>query len=162
MIMEKLEDLTITLLTNKLITNTTGPLSTRTKRNVEKAAKKARDILKRRKDMVADLKRMKIGLRWSDDQVAWARNIKLALEEFRQKYSDLWPALDEIITKHRNVRRAYIEFEGKLPKEFYLDTIRDVMEGTTHKEAEKIYESILIMEKRLEKEKDSYYVILPE
>ncbi|MBA7595915.1 hypothetical protein ES703_02881 [subsurface metagenome] len=161
-IMVKLEELTKSLLAHKLITSTTGSLSDRAERRMIRAAEKAYDILKKRKSTVTNIGEMKIGVRWSNDQAAWARNINLALEEFRQEHPKWGTVLDETIAKHREVRRAYVKFEGEIPEEFYIEAICDVMKGTTSQEAGKIYRSILVMEKRLKKKRGPNYVILPE
>lgn len=160
--MVKLEEVAGSLIAHKLITSTTGSLSDRTKRRMEIAGKKAYEILKKRKEKITTVKRMKVGLRWSDDQVAWARNINLALEEFRQKHRKWGIELDETIAKHREVRRAYVGFEGEIPEEVYIEAICEVMKEITPREAKQIYGSILVMEKRLNKKRGTSYLLLPE
>jgi len=160
--MVKLEELIKSMVAHKVITSTTGSLSDRAKRKMGKAGKEAYDILKRRKRKTAILGDVEVSLRWSDGQAAWARNLNLAIEEFKQKYKKPGEELDKIIAKHRKVRRAYLEFEGEVSKEFYVEAICDIMKKIPPQEAEQIYNSILIMEKGLKKQKGPNYLILPE
>ena len=160
--MVKLEEIARSLIAHKLITSTTGSLSDRAKRRMESAARKAYDILKKKNSTVANIEEMKIGVRWSDKQVSWARNINLALEEFKQEHPKLGAALDETIAKHRKARRTYIKFEGEIPEEFYIEVICKIMKDTTSKEAKQIYDSVLVLGERLKKKRGPNYVILPE
>lgn len=160
--MVKLEEVVRSLIAHKLITSTTGSVSDRAKRRMENAGEEAYKILKKGKEKITTVKRMNVGLRWSDDQVSWARNINLALEEFRQKHPKWGAELDETLAKHREVRRAYVGFEGEMPEEVYIEAICGVMKGTTSREARQIYRSILVMEKRLNKKKGTSYLLLPE
>ncbi len=161
--MVKLEEVVESLIAHKLITSTTGSVSDRAKRRMEKAGREAYEILKKRKSKTVDIKEMKVGLRWSDDQAAWARNLNLALEEFRQEYPKIGEKLDKIIAKHRSSRRAYIDFGGEIPEEIYINIICELVKGTTSREAKQVYNSILIMEKGLRgKERGPNYLILPE
>ena len=158
----KLEEATDFLIAYKLITSTTGSLSDRTRRRMEDFGVEAYELLKKRKKRVVDFKGRRVSLKWNDDQASRARNISLAIEEFRQAHPKLGKELDRTIEKHRNVRRAYLEFEGEVPEEVYIGIVREVMEGVTLKEARQIYRSILVMEKGLERERGPSYIILPE
>ncbi len=158
----KLEEQVKSLIGHKLITSITGSVSDRTKRRMEAAAEEAYKILKNSKKKVVTIKQMKIALKWSDEQVAWARNMNLALEEFRQTHPEWGAELDKTIAIHRGVRRAYLEFEGNLFEGDYIQIIQDVVGNLPYRKASQVYNSILIMEKGLKKERGINRIILPE
>ena len=160
--MVKLEELTKSLIAHKFITSTTGSLSDRAKRRMEKAGEEIYHILKNRKNKIVNIGETKIGLKWGDETTQWIRAISLALEEFKQTNPKAYEQLEEIRKKHKISRRAYLEFEGNLPEEIYFQIIHDIVGNINYGQAEQIYRAIFILGKGFGKEKGINRFTLPE
>ena len=161
----KLEGLTEKLISLKLITSTTGTLSDRAKRKYEKTGEEAYKILKTKKRLPEDSSFL-INLTWDDQAVNWARNLTLAIEEFKQKYPEYGEKLSEIISKHRRTRRAYLEFglvKEDLSEEEYIEVIKGLVKGLDDEKAWNVYNSVRILEGAFNKRKRKIQrLLLPE
>jgi len=143
------------LIVYKNIASVTGSISDRAKRRYDKVGEETCKRLKSRQ-IVSEDSGLVARLGWSDDAVSWARNISLALEEFKQKYPKYGERLQEIIGKHREVRRNYLEFglkEGDLVEEIYIESIKEIIEGISDERAKKFYEIIIKLKEELGKKK---------
>jgi len=160
--MVKLEEVVGSLIAHKLITSTTGSVSDRAKRRMDSAAEEIYDILKKRKKKVATVKEMRVSLKWGDESIHWVRALSLALAEFEQTNPKAYEQFEKIKEKHKTSRRAYLEFEGDLPEDAYIQIIRNIVKNITYRQAEQIYGAILIMEKGSKKERGTNRIILPE
>lgn len=161
-VMVKLEEAARSLIAHKLITSITGSLSDRAKRRMENAAEEIYTILKKREKKVATIGEMKIGLKWGDEISNWARATSLALSEFEQTNPEAYEEFKEIKEKHKTSRRAYLEFEGNLPGEYYIQIIRDVVGNINYHQAAQTYRAILILGKGLKKEGGMTKLLLSE
>jgi len=92
-------------------------------------------------------------LKWSDKAVSFARNIALALEEFKQENPEAYQQFQEILGKHRAVRRAYLEFGGEISDELCVQAIRDTMGDITQTRAEQVYRALRKLSDSLAKKK---------
>jgi len=157
-----LEELAEGLVSFKLLTSITGTISDRAKRRYEKIGKSAYEILKTKKKLPED-SNLLLNLTWTDKSDSWARNLSLAIEEFKQKYPGPGLKLVEIIGKHRKTRRAYLEFGltgGELPPEIYIKAIQKIAKGLGEEEARNVYESVRILEKVVKKKEEKTHTLL--
>ena len=161
----KLEEIAEGLVSFKLLTSITGTVSDRAKRIYEKTGKAAYEILKTKKKLPKE-SNLLLNLTWTNKSDSWARNLSLAIEEFKQKYPEHGLKLTEIIGKHRKTRRAYLEFgviSGELPPERYIKAIQEITKGLDEKEVRNIYDSVRILEKAVKKKKEKIHtLLLPE
>lgn len=158
----KLEEETLRLIGHKHLTSTTGKVSDRAKRKMDKIGRGVYDILKKRKEKKFEREGLMVGLRWSDEAPAWARNISLALEELRQEDPESYKKVESKIKKHRTSRRAYIEFGGNVPEEIYIEIIQEIMGGINYEEASEIYKTMVKMEEILGKNDGLQKLLLSE
>ena len=150
-----LEAETEKLIVLKELTSTTGSFSDRTGRRFEKIREEIGTKLKNKpKTRLPKNSKLVLKLGWDDEAISWARKINLAIEEFKQKYPESGKELQELIDKHRSVRRAYLEFGGEILAGVYIEIIRDLL-NENRKNAAKIYEAISYMGYALGKSKDS-------
>jgi len=151
----KLEENVERLIAYKLVTSVTGTISDRAKRKYEKIGEEIGEKFKD-KQKLPENSYLIAQLRWSDEAINKARKISLALEEFRQEYPDYGKILDEKIEKHREVRRAYLQFglkEGDLPENIYLEVIKEVVSGVSDEKAKEFYRVIKEISQALKKDK---------
>jgi len=158
----KLEEETLKLIGYKHLTSTTGRVSDRAKRKMDKIGNNIYDILKKRKEKRFEREGIVVGLRWSDEAPAWARNISLALEELKQDDPEAYKRVEAKIQKHRTSRRAYIEFSGDISEQLYTEIIQEVMGGISYEEANEIYRAMIKMEEFLGKSNGLQKLLLPE
>ena len=112
----------------KEITSPTGSLSDRAKRDLEKVCKEVRERIKNRQSLSKN-SGLTANLTWDDKNYSWARNLSLALDELKEKYPRAWKKADDLIKKHRSVRRAQVEFgvlEDYLSRDLYLEVIEEI------------------------------------
>lgn len=161
----KLEESVQKLIVYKLVTSVTGTISDRAKRKYEKVGEEIGDKFKNKQKLPED-SYLAAELKWSDEAVNWARKQSLGIEEFKQEYPKYGKILDDKIKKHREVRRAYLEFgikEGDLPEEVYLEVIKDLVKGINDEEAKEFYNLLKELNKSLKKdEKGLQRLLLPE
>ncbi|GIU68329.1 MAG: hypothetical protein KatS3mg001_179 [Candidatus Pacearchaeota archaeon] len=160
--MSKLEEETSKLIIYKNISSTTGRISDRARRKLEKSSQEIYNLLKRRKGTELHTPEILIRLSWSDEASNWARNISLALEELKQEDPEAYKRVEEKIKKHRSTRRAYLEFEGKAIEELYIVIIQELLQCPSYEEAREIYRALLKMEEFLGKKEGLQKVLLPE
>jgi len=160
-----LEEQTERLIAYKFLTSTTGRISDRAKRKYEKRGEEVGKRLKEG-DRIPESSPLILNLRWSDRAVSYARNISLALEEFRQVNPEAYQQFQEILSKHRSVRRAYLEFGGEIPDEVYISVIREVVgeEKISEEEARAFYNSLHRIGEGLKKKREEGLstLLLPE
>lgn len=157
------------LIAYKLITSITGTISDRAKRKYEKIAKSAYERFKA-KQSIPETSDLVAKLTWDDKAVSMARKISLGMEEFNNKYPKYGKILAEMIKKHREVRRAYLEFGLKKGKELdegiYIEVIKETIEGISDEKAKKFYDLLNEINKELKKTKKKpeglYTLLLPE
>lgn len=158
----KLEEAVERMIVLKEITSPSGSLSDRTKREYEKVGKEVCERLKERQTLPEN-SNLIANLAWSDKAAAWARKITLGIKEFKQEYPEHGKILEEIIQKHRDVRRAKIEFgtrEGPLPEEMYIEIIRECGVDDYNK-AKRLYRA-LVKDDPLETREPKYEFLVPE
>ena len=158
-----LERLAGQLIAQKFVTSVTGSMSDRAKRRLEATAKLTADRLKR-KESLPENSGLILNLTWDDKDVSKSRNYTLALEEFKQVNPEAYAQLQEILGKHRDVRRCSLEFGGDITNTIYIDTIRDVLgQGNIQEEyARTFYGHLLRVSEALKKKGGPYSFLLPE
>ncbi len=161
----KLEQVVERMVAFKTLTSPTGSFSDKSKRRLENSGKEAYERLKEVENHCLPKDSNLVGrLRWSDEAVKGARAIRLGIDEFTQKHPRYGKILKESISKHRQIRRAYVEFgvrEGDLPVEFYVDVIKEC--GITDERvALDLYKTIVEMSKQLGKKEEVYSFLVPE
>mgnify|MGYP001361031925 CR=1 FL=1 len=130
------------LIVLKELTSTTGSFSDRSRRRFEKIREEIGTKLKNKpKTRLTKNSNLVLRLGWGDEAISWARKINLAIEEFKQKYPEQGKELQELIDKHRSVRRAYLEFGGEVLADVYIEIIQDIL-NENRRNAAKIYEAI--------------------
>jgi len=157
------------LIAYKLITSLTGTISDRAKRKYDNLGKEASERFKR-KQVIPETSNLVGRLNWDDKAVSGARKVSLGIEEFNNKYPKYGKILAEIIQKHREVRRAYLEFglkKGKeLDEEIYIEVIKETIAGISDENALKFYNILVDINKDLSKTKKKtqglYTLLLPE
>jgi len=161
----QLEESVQKLIAYKLITSITGTVSDRAKRKYEKIGEEVGNKFKE-KQRLPENSYLIAELKWSDEAVNWARKMSLGIEEFKQAYPESGKLLDKSIEKHREVRRAYLEFgikEGDLPESIYLEVIKELDKDISDTEAKQFYSIIKKLNKKLKgKEKGLQKFLLPE
>jgi hypothetical protein len=160
--MSKLEDEVLKLTVYRRISSTSGRLSDRARRRLEKTSQEIYRIIKRREEKEFSSDSVYLKLSWSDEAPNWARNISLALEELKQEDPEAYKKIEEKIKKHRLTRRAYLEFDGKDIEELYIVIIQELLEGTNYDEAREIYMTLVKMEELLGKKEGLQKILLPE
>lgn len=149
------------IISYKFLTSITGSISDRAKRRYEKLAKEAGERLKK-KDSLPEDSELILNLIWDDKAVSSARNYTLALEEFKQKNPEAYIQFDEILKKHRTVRRAQLEFGGRVSEKYYIKVIQEIMPDLSEGGARLLYGSLLNTQKTLKKKKGLTTFLLPE
>lgn len=157
------------LIAYKLITSITGTISDRAKRKYEGLGDETSEKFKT-KQAIPETSDLVAKLKWDDKAVSAARKISLGTEEFTTKYPKYGKILAETIQKHREVRRAYLEFglkEGKeLDEEIYVEVIKEVIEGISDEKAKRFYGVLREISEELDKKKKKkeglYTLLLPE
>jgi len=93
-----------------------------------------------------------------------ARKISLAIEEFKQENLDYWKILNEKIEKHREVRRAYLEFglEKGFARRYLSGFIKELDKDISDSEAKQFYGIIKKLNKKLKKKGGLQKLLLPE
>ena len=159
----KLEEETRKLIALKLLTSVTGSFSNRAKGRFETTRDYLGGRLKRGGELPKNFG-LDLRLRWDDVAVNRARAINLALDEFEDVNKKAYDQLEEIRRKHKDVRRAYLEFGGEVDEDVYVRIIRDIMGNEIDSEqARGIYDNTIEVGKLLGKEKTgSYKALLPE
>ena len=161
----KLEEDVQKLMVYKLITSIPGIISDRAKRKYEKIGVEIGEKFKN-KQKLPENSSLIAELKWSDEAINWARKMSLGIEEFKQAYPKYGEKLGEMIQKHKEVRRAYLEFgirRGYLPESICLEVIRDVIPGIDDKKAREFYNFIKELKEVLgKKEKGLQKLLLPE
>ena len=99
---------------------------------------------------------------WSDESVAWARKINLGIEEFKQDHPKEGIMLQEYIDRHKNERRAFLEFGGEVEEEIYIEIIQNMFKELDYDGARSVYNFCCYLENVLGKNKDIYRSILSE
>ena len=158
----RLEEAVEKMIILKEITSPSGSLSDRAKREYEKVGKEVCERLKAWQALPEGCE-LNASLAWSDRASAWARKISLGIQEFKQECPEYWQKLNEIIEKHKNVRRLQIKFGVKdehFPEEIYIKIIQECA-GIDYERARKLYEA-LVMNDPLEKRTGSYEFLVPE
>lgn len=163
--LNKLEGNAQKLMAYKLVTSVTGIISDKAKRKYEKIGSDIGGKLKNNQRLPED-SNLIVDLKWSDEAVNWARKLNLGIEEFKQDYPKQGEILQEYIEKHRNVRRAYLEFglkSGDLPERVYLDVIKEIIPEISEAKAKEFYNLIKELNQTLKKkEKGLQRFLLPE
>ncbi len=159
--MGTLEDNTRRLIALKLLASVSGSFGDRVNRRFEQTRE---ELGKRLKDKAAlpENSGLLLKLGWSDEAVKGARKINLAIEEFKQNYSKEGKKLQELIDKHRSVRRAYLQFGGIVEEDVYIEIIREVMGKLDYDRAKSIYEATNLMARVLGKEEGVQVSLLSE
>ena len=140
-----LEEQAQVLIAYRSLSSATGKVKERAQRRFEKSRDKIGEILKEGKRTLPKESKLTLELGWDDESIKGARKKNLAIREFKQKHPKYGKILQKLINKHRQVRRAYIEFGGEIPEEVYIGIIQEIMD-IDYKKAEKIYASILEIE----------------
>lgn len=159
--MGTLEDYTRRLIALRLLASVSGSFGDRVNRRFEQTREELGKRLKNKAVLPANSELL-IKLGWSDEAVKGARKISLAIEEFKQNYSEEGKRLQELIDKHRSVRRAYLEFGGIVEEEVYIEIIREVMGELDYGQAKSIYEATNLMARVLGKEEGVQKSLLSE
>lgn len=136
-----LEDDTRKLIALRLLASTSGSFGDRANRRFEQTRDEIGLRLKKG-TALPENSELLLKLSWGDEAIKGARKIGLAIEEFKQENQEGGKRLQELIDKHRSVRRAYLKFGGVVEKEVYIEIIRDVMGGITYDTAMSIYETM--------------------
>ena len=161
----KLEEDTQKLIAYKLITSITGTISDRAKRKYEKIGIYIGGKLKGAQKIPED-SNLRMDLKWSDEAVGWARKMSLGIREFKNEYPKYGKLLEEKIAKHKDGRRAYLEFglkKGKIPEEIYLEVINEIIPGISETKAKEFYNFIKELNQALKKkERGLQKFLLPE
>lgn len=161
----KLEEIIEKMIALKRITSPTGIISDRAKRKYDDQVKEAYGRLKN-KDKFSESSIIGADLDWYDD--TRQRGMALGLREFEKKYPEYGKILRNIIAKHREGRRAHINFYLKpdqdLPSEFYINAIMSLGDEFDRLRAEKLYGALNEFFDKLGKEKEpgKYSVLLEE
>ncbi len=161
---KRLVELAERLIAGKFLTSITGRISDRAKRKYEKIGVEAGERLKQ-KDRIPEGSGVVLDLKWNDKAVSYARNFALALKEFEQVNPEAYQQFQEILGKHRSVRRAYLEFGGEIPGEIYIQIIREIIgEGKiSDEEARDFYNSLYTVAEKLRGRKEGLSkLLLPE
>jgi cell fate (sporulation/competence/biofilm development) regulator YlbF (YheA/YmcA/DUF963 family) len=157
----KLREYAQEIIAYKFLTSITGKISDRAKRRFEKSGQEASERLKA-KETLKDSDLI-LSLRWSDEAINWARKINLALEEFKQTNPKAYEQFEEIRDKHKDVRRAYLEFGGEIPDEHYVRVIQEIIPEMSKRDSVVFYNKLKIADRVLSKEeKGLQSFLLPE
>jgi len=140
----KFEEETRKLIALKFLTSSTSSFGDRAQRRFEKTRDEIGGRLKKKLKGLPKDSDLVLKLSWDDKEIAAARKINLAIEEFKQKYPDYGEKLQELIDVHRSGRRAYLEFGGEVSNEVYIGVVQEIMgrENVDYESARKIYGSI--------------------
>jgi len=140
-------------------------LGDRIKRRYENIGKFLGDELKKG-NKLPENSNLTANLFWSDRAPSYARKITLAFEEFKQVNPDAYKQLEEIINKHRKIRRAMLNCSVKKynpQEEDYVGIISDLIDGIDSSEARNLYREIENVGKKLGKSAtDIQTFLLPE
>jgi hypothetical protein len=151
--MSKLEENAEKFIAYKLVTSVSGIISDRAKRKYEKLGEYIGEKLKT-KGGLSEKTNLYFNLKWSDDAANWARKLSLGIEEFKQEFPEYGQILEEKISKHREIRRAYLEYgvkHGDISEEVYTDVIKEVIPGITDSKAKTFYNFLKEVEIHLRK-----------
>jgi RNAse (barnase) inhibitor barstar len=159
----KLEEETRKLIALKLLSSVSSSFSDRAKRRFEKKRDYLGERLKRKGELPKDFG-LDLELRWDDVAVNQARAINLSLAEFKDVNREAYAQFLRIRRKHKDVRRAYLEFGGEVDEDVYVGIVRDIMgKEVDSEQAERIYNNVVEMGELLGKERGgSYTALLPE
>ncbi|MBS3070912.1 hypothetical protein J4407_01265 [Candidatus Pacearchaeota archaeon] len=156
-----LKDYAVNIITHKFLTSVTGKISDRAKRKFEKYGQEAAERLKVKEALKDSNLILRLG--WSDEAVSYVRKITLALEEFKQVNPKAYTQFERIRGKHKDVRRAYIEFGGEVPDSYYIKVIKDIIPGINDKDAVVFYNRLKSADKILTKKgRGIQRLLLPE
>ena len=147
------------LIAYKFLTSTTGSFSDRAKLQYEKIAEIIGETLKTIDGCEYKDLGFSLSLRWDDKAISTARKIKLGIEEFKQKYPKKGKELQNMIDKHREIRRAYLEFEGDSSEKVYINLIQKLVK-CDEAQASKILEASNELGVALEKDKKGLQTFL--
>lgn len=160
-----LEKLLQELIPFKFLTSSAGVFSDRARRRYDKTAKEIGDQMKLGKELPKSSP-FELHLRWDDEMGrAYARQLSLALKEFKQVNPEAYEQFEEIRSKHKKSRRASLEFRGTVEDEKYIDAIIDLIGSGMIEELEagKIYEALLAMSGGAKSASEEMYrYLLPE
>lgn len=157
----KLREYAEKIITYKFLTSITGKISDRAKRRFEKSGQEVSERLKAKETLKDSDLVLKLG--WGDEAVSWSRKITLALEEFKQANPEAYEQFEEIRNKHKDVRRAYIEFGGEIPDEYYIGVIKEIIPEMKKRDAVVLYNKLKIADRVLSKKKKGLQrFLLPE
>lgn len=85
------------------------------------------------------------------------------MEEFEQVNPKAYKQFEKIRDKHKDVRRAYIEFGGKIPDGYYVGVIQEVIPEMSKRDATVLYNKLKIADRVLSKEERGFQrFLLPE
>jgi hypothetical protein len=146
-----LKEYTQRIIGYKFLTSITGKISDRAKRKFENTGKEASEKLKVKEKLEDPDLTLRLG--WSDESVAWARKITLALEEFKQVNPKAYNQFEEIRNKHKEIRRAYLEFGGEISDESYVGIIREIIPDMNQRDAIYFYNGLKNADNVLSKDK---------
>lgn len=140
---KNLDDAVESLIAHKELKSTLGSMDDRVARRYDKVGKGAYTALielrKRQEDFQGELTHA--ALRWEEEKLAAARALRLAIEEFKEKYPEHGGILESMIQRQRTERRPHIAFglnEGcELPVEAYFMVLESI--GIRRDVAEKLY-----------------------
>lgn len=154
----KLVENTQNFLAYRLMGGIIRKVGEKARRKYEKLGEEIGVMLKK-KQKLPENSYLKMDLKWSDEAPSWARKQSLGIEEFKQKYPEHGVELQEMIDKHRKVRRAYLEFgikEGQeIPEEVYVGIIKELVPDLEEDKSREFYAIVKEIGKKLEVKKKS-------
>lgn len=136
----KLEEKARRLVALWLMKSTTSSFGDRAGRRFDKTREEIGGRLKEG-DKLPEDSELVLRLGWRDEAATGARKTNLALKEFGQVNPEALEQLQGIIKKHRQVRRAYVEFGGEVSEEVYIKIIREIM-NVDYDRAQSLLESM--------------------
>jgi len=157
-----LQELAEGVFANRFVASITGRIHNKAKRVYGKLAVQAANRYKKG-DRLSEDSKLILKVHWSSKEVSKARNTTLALQEFAQKNPRGYTQLQEIMDKHRRVRRGNLTFGGELPEQRYVEIIQKLIPGIDYGQAEQFYHELHSLESSLGKRDESVIsYLLPE
>ena len=130
----------------KFLTSVTGRVSDKIKRFYEKVGSEIYLRMKKG-DRLKENSNIILNLKWDDDKArSVARQISLALEEFKQVNPKAYNQLMNIKEKHAKSRRGYLEFSGVLDNDYFYNILQNIYPEINEEQKLQIFKGIILLD----------------